>query len=860
MMTMTMLTSRTAPRARPLQARAAVDGVLARSNTSTPSVRFYHSTQVRAFRFGMWSSCFDSAYHRELRRRQRELKQKYVDHINQRLSWHDFEHPLAREPRLAIKQAMARLWMPTATRHTLRWLNQDEPVGQKPSTPRPPHEPWGKYVDHIFDSPLRQAPPNMNTHHDMQTGAEHPRKNSTSKMPKSQEPTRSKTSSIEEQDYLIDPITNRRVPNRDREPPEIEIESPTRTFKTYRSQFTAFTPPNLEPGRPVYSSDAPPASELNKYAESNFDDWPATSTQASAVSAKTTYFTEPISYIRDNSQFRNEEYALNHLPLDDPIEDYGNIRECQTAASDGPLEKPLDNSNHHDTGDRVAPTNPNHTDHLHGVTSKPDQLQSELQGYGPYMHNEDSPLHDGSQYSQDLEQYRHRHLEELEPSTETSIVYDDLHKYKPAAFEDFEKKDQPFEQYGDLEKYKAFRLQHLDTPAAPEQDAITESLKEYEAKEQDTSAPYLDSTSFNPKPLEAHQSTVVNQNADGGCSEIPSSAMNSEAPQPTPDQLHNITGSEKPVLNHIASARYGDNLDHYFGADLYSKAPQGLETSFSEECGGKDTMPLYRRTYGGEPGQVAPTSKPIVGDKAQESLERSSSLYYDRDPEIDGVPLSESADLLQPKTTSQSAAPTVYKILAYDPTMQTINIAETSSVVPDLTSPLSPSEVLLRLSNPTKFFPHFAPLQAEGFEIVSGGGDVLVFRQVRPAKPIGQGGATHVNPIDLMGRSTAVPNAAAFVSPTGFVNYDMPRVEEELVERAYQASRGRSVRREEPVFSGQKSSSGDKRGKKPRMNVGKRVIVGGVWVAGLSYALGVVTEYFATGGTDGKGPTGFSPE
>ncbi|KAJ8124092.1 hypothetical protein O1611_g9441 [Lasiodiplodia mahajangana] len=189
--------------------------------------------------------------------------------------------------------------------------------------------------------------------------------------------------------------------------------------------------------------------------------------------------------------------------------------------------------------------------------------------------------------------------------------------------------------------------------------------------------------------------------------------------------------------------------------------------------------------------------------------------------------------------------------------MQAINTAETSSVVPDLASPLSPSEVLLRLSNPTKFFPHFAPLQAEGFEIVSGGGDVLVFRQVRPAKPIAQGGATHVNPIDLMGRSTAVPNAAAFVSPTGFVNYDMPRVEEEPVERAYSPSR--SVRREEPVFSGQKSSSGDQKGKRTRMNVGKRVVIGGVWVAGLSYALGVVTEYFATGGTDGMGPTGFSP-
>jgi hypothetical protein len=62
------------------------------------------------------------------------------------------------------------------------------------------------------------------------------------------------------------------------------------------------------------------------------------------------------------------------------------------------------------------------------------------------------------------------------------------------------------------------------------------------------------------------------------------------------------------------------------------------------------------------------------------------------------------------------------------------------------------------------------------------------------------------------------------------------------------------------VFSGQKTSSDGKTGKKPRMNAGKRVLIGGAWVAGISYALGVVGEYFTTGGVDGKGPTGFSPK
>ncbi|KAI1122152.1 hypothetical protein F5Y10DRAFT_254740 [Nemania abortiva] len=830
-----MLTSRTVPRSQPLQAR---------TSTGTALVRFCHPTQIRTFRFGLWSSYLDPAYHRELRRRHRDLKHKY-DSINRRLPWCDYEHA-SKESRFALKRAMLRLW----------WLNQDGLVGQKPSTPRSPHEPWHIDYDQFSKPPGRQAPPDTKPQHDMQARAEHLRTNDGTKQPKSQEAVSGETSSTVEKDYVIDPITNRRVPKRDQRPPEIGLDPLTRTFKTYRSQFAAFTPPALESERPEVLGDKPSASELDKYAKSNFDDWPATSTRASVDPADSSSHTESISHILDNSKLKNEEYALNHLPLEDPIEDYGNVHECQTAAPDERFKKPSDTSEHHNVHDRVVPPSPTHADLSHHAASRSDQLQSELRDYGPYMHDEDSPTDVESQDSQDLEQYRYRHRLEPEQSTETSTDYNDLHKYEPATFEDFEKKDQLFEQYGDLEKYKVFRLQHLDTPAPLEQDTVAEGLKEYEAKEQDAGAPNTDSTHYHHTPLKVHQNIATDQNATAKYPENPPSATNSEALQSTLHQPREVPRLE-PALNRLASATKNNTLDRTFGADLFSKEPQGLETSFSEECGGKHTMPLYKTIYGSEPGQVSSASKPIAEGKAQELPERSSDLYYDRDPEIDGILQPESADPAQPQKATQPGEPTVYKILAYDPTMQTISIAETSSVVPDLASPLSPSEVLLRLSNPTKFFPHFAPLQAEGFEIASGSGDVLVFRQVRPAKPIVQGGAAHVNPIDLMGRSTAVPNAAAFVSPTGFVNYDMPRIEDEPAKRADQGIR--SIRREEPVFSGQKSPPNHQKSKKPKMKAGKRVIIGGVWVAGLSYALGVVTEYFATGGTDGKGPTGFSP-
>ncbi|KUJ16724.1 uncharacterized protein LY89DRAFT_63392 [Mollisia scopiformis] len=214
---------------------------------------------------------------------------------------------------------------------------------------------------------------------------------------------------------------------------------------------------------------------------------------------------------------------------------------------------------------------------------------------------------------------------------------------------------------------------------------------------------------------------------------------------------------------------------------------------------------------------------------------------------------------------TETPEPAMYKILAYDPTMQSISSAETTSVVPDSSGPLTPAEVLLRLSNPAKFFPHFEPLRSQGYEIVSGSGDVLVFRKVREASPMkpekeysaaakeDQSSLEHrknvMNPIDGMTRG---PIAATgdFASPTGFVNHDIPRGSEPPFKSNI------DVRREEPVFSGKRNWEDNEGGRKKR-GAAKTVLIGAGWLAACSYAIGVVSEYFKTGGVDGQGPKGF---
>ena len=189
-----------------------------------------------------------------------------------------------------------------------------------------------------------------------------------------------------------------------------------------------------------------------------------------------------------------------------------------------------------------------------------------------------------------------------------------------------------------------------------------------------------------------------------------------------------------------------------------------------------------------------------------------------------------------------------YKILAYDPTMQSISIAETTSIVPDSATALTPAEVLLRLSNPAKFFPHFEPLQAEGYEIISGSGDVLVFRKVRTAAPVGTRSEssssyrdrsrkpTMRNPIDGM-QSRPVAATGNFASPTGFVNYDQPISPDPPFKSNI------DVRREEPVFSGKSSwTEGDEKKKRKQPGLAKRILVGSAMVGGCSYAIGVVAE------------------
>ncbi|KAF4438673.1 hypothetical protein F53441_12746 [Fusarium austroafricanum] len=142
----------------------------------------------------------------------------------------------------------------------------------------------------------------------------------------------------------------------------------------------------------------------------------------------------------------------------------------------------------------------------------------------------------------------------------------------------------------------------------------------------------------------------------------------------------------------IEDSKLQPALDRYTGRvykDHYSHVPQGLQTSYSEECG-RSTMPVMEKHYAQQKAKAM--------DKPNE----------------------------KPNTVS-------YKILAFDPTSKMMSVAQVNSVVGANDSPMAVPDALVKLAHPAKFLPYFKSLQNQGYEVISGSAHMLVFRQMRPA-------------------------------------------------------------------------------------------------------------------------------
>ena len=248
----------------------------------------------------------------------------------------------------------------------------------------------------------------------------------------------------------------------------------------------------------------------------------------------------------------------------------------------------------------------------------------------------------------------------------------------------------------------------------------------------------------------------------------------------------------------------------------------------------------------------------LTQEKAKESKDSSSEKAAIA---VDANPATMSPDTASSSPDAESPdqqVPGLYKILAYDSSTLQISMATTTSSLSasasgtgDVESPLHPTEVLSRLNNPAKFLPYFQGLQNEGYEIVSGSGDILVFKKVREALA-----STNTDASPQIATTTAKQPDAPMQKEAATVLEEFPSKPAPAPPAPPSSPR---VRRQEDVFSGagktwhqeeaqSESNSGSENpseGAWYRIKRGlRRVFFTGLATAGVVYAIGAVAESF----------------
>ena len=798
--------------------------------------------QQRTSRFGFWSSYLDPDYQKEVQRRDRQLRKKYAEALNRRLSWD--------------RQASNHFRKHSHHHNHHDLEGKGTTSSKKPSMSNKCSDPFEQTEQlrhdgtvHIEQNPMDQI---FKSHNDMVAkiinvqsrifgsifpeSIEQPPKQT--KAPSSTMNTIKKTvaqtlnpSSSNDTPYTIDPITNRRVY------PAQEISNnglhttatgiPTTTLESWLTPSGSLNP---------FASD-PTRACLKEYETHGHEDY------------KPVYYREP-----------------DGKPPNQPVKEDG-LKEYDAKAPYGPLYH-----NEPDGYPVVSSIDPDaclkdyDNSHAYGPvmyrepdgypvldTTDPDACLKDFDNshaYGPVMYREPDgkPLDSTDLVKTGLEEFDQKaHFSGPPPQSPGSGV-----SSKKLRYEITEDKREDLDLLRDTDVLAASGLHR-----GQRKETTAEKISTREKLEQDFYKTQKDAVD----DLRIEHSELLNRIAhakgrvDAKIAEVDISLPSLSERKFTGNFVRDFpeefttswktdsSGTSTLVNDSAAKSSITTPLRKYVSTTVPKDGQ--LQTSLDRN---------NAAAAGLSPSSVQNLRSTTKADKQKhkELVRELRQIYEDAYGTLDSKHRAVSHSATVPTTTAASDQPVLYKVLAYDPTMQSISEAETTSIVTDSATPLTPAEVLLRLSNPAKFFPHFAPLQAKGYEILTGGGDVLVFRKVRdgPLKSTistSRKSSATIGPNPIDGMRPVAPTGN-FASPTGFVNYDAIGTEPPFKSNV-------DVRREESVFSGKRNWQEEGSTKKRSGRV-KKILVSGVTVGACAYAVGVVAEFFKTGGAEGF-PKGF---
>lgn len=575
------------------------------------------------------------------------------------------------------------------------------------------------------------------------------------------------------------------------------------------------------------------------------------------------------SELKEYKPVRSHEPDGKYKEDSEPTPDTSELKKYQPFRSHEPdgkyKETPESAIDANDLGN-YKPFRSHEPDGKYKETPKPTADASELENYKPFRSHEPDGKYNKTPKSavDSSELKKYQAFRSHEPDG----------KYK----QDSESSVDP----GELAKYQAFRAYEPDGMYAAAYAAAAQSSAQLESKKEYPDLEWYNHGLFSHEPDGKYAAAAGNESgvetsdrSSYGAfrSHEPDGKYAAEAAKPTPGQVlegesfeydlkgleaSGATPEEKTYYRQMLEslmARSAEEESKAAGAGIPSKDNAAVPASKKVLTGNyvRDFPEEFARSWTTKddstllPTDIDQSAHTTTTPPAPSRSQPTPDLQ----PALDRYTKSPN-QTSNPETPSHPTPhPTIYKLLTHDPlTSLLTTTTATSSIPPSPSTPLlTPAEILPRLSHPAKFIPHFAGLQAQGFELVSGAGDVLVFRKVREPEESESGsgvGGIPVNPIDMMGKQVQkreyyATAAERFASPTGFVNYELPRE---------QGRQQQQVRRVEEVFSGPREEGGVLKGgeEEGKRGTGKRLVVGAAWMAGVAYSIGVVGEFLGKGG------------
>ncbi|KAI9370645.1 hypothetical protein BJX61DRAFT_82785 [Aspergillus egyptiacus] len=208
---------------------------------------------------------------------------------------------------------------------------------------------------------------------------------------------------------------------------------------------------------------------------------------------------------------------------------------------------------------------------------------------------------------------------------------------------------------------------------------------------------------------------------------------------------------------------------------------------------------------------------------------------------------------------SQSSA-AEYRVFAYDPSSNQVTEADPISSIQASSDHSHPIDVLTRLASPAKFLPCLRQMHAEGYEIVSGGGNIIVFQNSpKTGREIPRDARTQKADDDQESSTNRGPvQEAAAATVQQPIEHDSYTGDPSSLLSAKQSQEDRPKSKARKETRPKSKTKKEKRPESKSRKILRRMLISGAATAGTYYALGVLADFFRTGGEGGWGIDGFT--